>query len=148
VHKIGPAELIAARAELNTASGASLDAISLGTPHASVGEIEQLAQLLQDQHEPLAKPIYVSTGRTAHQVCVDKGIVAPLEALGVIFVLDTCTYITSILDPSTRVVMTNSGKWAHYAPGNLGIDVVIATLGECVDSAISGAIRMRDDLFS
>ena len=45
----------------------------------------------------------------------------------VTFVLDTCTYVTSILRPGTRTVMTNSGKWAHYAPGNMGVDVVLAT---------------------
>ena len=32
-------------------------------------------------------------------------------------------------------VMTNSGKWAHYAPGNLGIDVAFGTLAECIASA-------------
>ena len=35
-------------------------------------------------------------------------------------VTDTCTYITPILDPAARVVMTDSAKWAWYAPANLG----------------------------
>jgi predicted aconitase len=37
-------------------------------------------------------------------------------------------------------VMTNSGKWAHYAPGNLGIDVAFGTLAECIASAASGRV--------
>jgi membrane protein implicated in regulation of membrane protease activity len=32
-------------------------------------------------------------------------------------------------------VMTDSAKWAYYAPGNLGVDVVFGSLGECVRSA-------------
>ena len=62
--------------------------------------------------------------------------------------LDTCTYVTSILRPGTRAVMTNSGKWAHYAPGNLGIDVVLATLAECVTSATTGRIEWDRELFT
>jgi predicted aconitase len=37
-------------------------------------------------------------------------------------------------------VMTNSGKWAHYAPGNLGIDVAFGTLAACIASAASGRV--------
>ena len=43
--------------------------------------------------------------------------------LSVIPVIDTCTYLTPILERLDGAVMTNSGKWAHYAPGNLGVQV-------------------------
>ncbi len=36
--------------------------------------------------------------------------------------------------------MTNSGKVAYYAPGNLGIDVAFGSLADCVESAQSGRI--------
>ena len=48
-------------------------------------------------------------------------------------VVDTCTYVTSVLRELAGVVMTNSGKWAYYAPGNLGVEVVFGSLRECVD---------------
>jgi predicted aconitase len=38
------------------------------------------------------------------------------------------------------VVMTNSGKWAWYAPGNLGIEVAFGSLSECVASAATGKV--------
>ena len=44
--------------------------------------------------------------------------------------------------------MTNSGKWAHYAPGNMGVDVVLATLGECVESARTGKVTWNRELFT
>jgi predicted aconitase len=90
---------------------------------------------------------YINTGRTVHGQAVAAGLVAPLERMGVTFVLDTCTYVTSILRPDTRTVMTNSGKWAHYAPGNMGIDVVLATLQECVASARTGTVTWNRELF-
>jgi predicted aconitase len=58
-------------------------------------------------------------------------------------VTDTCTYITPIMDEPEGAVMTNSGKWAYYAPGNLGVDVVLAGLADCVESAATGEIRVR-----
>ena len=44
--------------------------------------------------------------------------------------------------------MTNSGKWAWYAPGNLGIDVVLGSLTECVASARAGRVVRDESLWS
>ena len=62
-----------------------------------------------------------------------------LEALGVVIVADTCVVVTPIMrELAGGVLMTNSGKFAHYAPGNTGYDVLYASLEECVESAVSG----------
>ncbi len=37
-------------------------------------------------------------------------------------------------------VMTNSGKWAHYAPNNLGVEVAFGSLAECLASAARGRV--------
>jgi predicted aconitase len=34
--------------------------------------------------------------------------------------------------------MTNSGKFAHYAPANTGYFVLYASLADCVESAVTG----------
>jgi predicted aconitase len=43
------------------------------------------------------------------------------------------------------VVMTNSGKWAFYAPGNLGVEVAFAGLEACVASAVGGTITVGEE---
>ncbi|MGO1973391.1 MAG: aconitase X [Propionibacteriaceae bacterium] len=142
-----PADLRRARTELSTARGDQLDAVSLGTPHASLAEIEAVAALLADGTalDP-AVDVYLSTGRSVLAAAEERGLVAVLETAGVQLLVDTCTYVTSVLAPGTEVVMTNSGKWAHYAPGNLGVDVVLGSLAECLDSARAGRIRLDDRL--
>ncbi|WP_237565298.1 aconitase X [Ornithinimicrobium cavernae] len=142
------ADLAAARRELSTAGGDHLDAISLGTPHASLAEIRALAEGVQGG-APLRAgvPFYLSTGRSVLEQARAAGHVEVLEDAGITFVVDTCTYVTSILDPGTRVVMTTSGKWAHYAPANLGIDVVLGSLQECLASARAGKVVLDDALF-
>lgn len=148
IHHITATTLDEARRELSTATNSRLDAVSLGTPHASINEIEAVHRALE-QGEPIAGGVdfYISTGRSVFAEAQERGYVSALESKGVTFVLDTCTYVTSILRPNTETVMTNSGKWAHYAPGNLGIDVVLATLEECVESARSGVVTWDKELF-
>ena len=63
-------------------------------------------------------------------------------------VSDTCTYITPILDPAARVVMTDSAKWAWYAPANLGVEVIFGSRRDCVASAVSGEVRRESPLWS
>ena len=65
---------------------------------------------------------------------------ARLEDAGFTLVVDTCTYVTAVMRDIDGPVMTNSGKWAHYAPGNLGIDVAFGTLAECLASAARGRV--------
>jgi hypothetical protein len=42
--------------------------------------------------------------------------------------------------------MTDSGKWAFYAPANIGAQVVLGSLGECVESAVAGRV-VRDSVW-
>lgn len=141
--QISPAELAAARAELTTATGDTLDAVSLGTPHFSLAEFRELAQILTDASAGNARfapgvQVYVSTSRAVLAEAEAQDLVAPLRAAGGTVVVDTCTYVTPILGPGTRTVLTNSAKWAYYAPANLGVQVVLADLAECVASARAG----------
>ncbi len=132
--------LRAARDELSTIEvGAAVGSVSLGTPHCSGAELRDLAALVLGRR--LSVPVYVNTGR---EVLAEAGdAVGVLQEAGVTIVTDTCTYITPIIERASTPVVTNSGKWAWYAPGNLGFDVAFATLEECIDSAEAGRL-VRD----
>ncbi len=56
------------------------------------------------------------------------------------FAADTCTYVTAILKRLDGVVMTNSGKWAYYAPGNIGVQVAFGEIEDCIVSAAAGRV--------
>jgi predicted aconitase len=136
--------LTAARNELTTAAtDASLDAVSLGTPHFSLTEFEKLAELLREPGD-FVLPVWISTSRAVLQQARERGLLEGLEAAGARIVVDTCTYLVPILADSVRTAMTTSGKWAWYAPANMGIQVVLGTLAECVASARAGRV-IRDD---
>ncbi|CAN5765800.1 aconitase X catalytic domain-containing protein [soil metagenome] len=134
------ASLRAARDELSTIGvGAAVGSVSVGTPHCSAGELRRIAELVSGRR--LAVPCYVNTGRDVLAGSPEDA--ETIRAAGVTIVTDTCTYITPIIERAASPVVTNSGKWAWYAPGNLGFDVAFATLDECVDSAEAGRL-VRD----
>jgi hypothetical protein len=142
---LGAARLREAWDELSTTDGrAGLAAVSLGTPHFSPAEFEQLAALLGDRPIAVDVTLYVSTARHVLAELQRTGRLTDIERPGIKLVVDTCTYITPILD-STRAgaVMTNSAKWAWYGPGNLGVEVVFGSLADCVRSAVAGKV-IRD----
>lgn len=127
-------------AHLSTADpGAAVTAVGIGSPHLSLAECEALALRLDGR--TLRLPFYANTGRHVMAALEASGTRARLERAGVIFVVDTCIVTTAILE-GTGVLMTNSGKFANYAPGNIGHSVVFAPLEECVETAVRGARPM------
>jgi predicted aconitase len=141
---IGPGDLAAATAELTATSTGTLGAVSIGTPHFSYAEFARLRELLAGRLVSPDVEFYASTGRETLARLDAEGWGDELRACGVLLVTDTCTYITPILSGRPGAVMTNSAKWAWYAPGNLGYDVIFASLEECVESAVRGAVWRED----
>ena len=94
-----------------------------------------------------AVEFYANTSRHVLTETQARGWLATLEGAGVRLVVDTCTYVTAILRNTDGVVMTNSAKWAWYAPGNLGVEVAFGSLRECVDSAVERRIVHDDALW-
>jgi hypothetical protein len=125
---------------LSTSAGTDrVDAVAIGSPHLSLAEIEEVETRLDGRR--LAVPLYANTGRHVVGPLAQGGRRAALEAQGVMFVVDTCVVVTPILpDIDGAVLMTNSGKFAHYAPGNTGYAVSYGSLSECVESAVAGRL--------
>lgn len=145
VVQISLAELRAARDDLTTASGGApagtpIGAVSLGTPHASLVELRSIERELGGARPARGVELLVSTARSALGDSEEEGLAQRLRALGVELLVDTCSYIAPVLRPSQLPVMTDSGKWAFYAPGNIGVEVVFGSLRECVRSAVEGRV--------
>ena len=145
---VTPAMLRAARDELTTATSDSLGAICLSTPHYSVDEFRRLHELLDGRRVADGVVAYVNTGRDVWHEVQLRGWSRALESAGVQIVTDTCTYITPIIGDIEGAAMTDSAKWAHYAPGNLGVDVVFGSVEDCVESAIAGRVSHSDAMWS
>ena len=70
-----------------------------------------------------------------------------MQQAGVKIITDTCTYFSPVVNGLQGKIMTNSAKWAYYAPGMLPVEVVIGSLSECVEAAVSGEVTLDQWVF-
>jgi predicted aconitase len=146
VHRVTESDLRRAWNELCTRKGGALGAVCLGTPHFSITEFERLVDALDGRSVHDTTPMYVNTGRYVAEQLAERGFDEMLRASGVRLVTDTCTYTAPMIGEVNGLVMTNSAKWAWYAPRNIGVEVLFAELDTCVQSAVLGRI-VNNDLF-
>jgi predicted aconitase len=72
------------------------------------------------------------------------GVLGAIVAFGAEITLDTCILTSPMLPPEIKTLMTNSPKYAYYAPSMLNTRVTFGSLKDCVRSAIEGRI-VRDE---
>lgn len=140
VIKIGPAELLASWRELNSATSPELGLVSLGNPHFSLSECTALARLCAGRRKHPQVALVITCGRQVLEQARQAGHVAVLEAFGAQFVTDTCWCMLGepLVPVGATTLMTNSAKYAHYAPGLVGRRVHFAALDACVEAACCG----------
>jgi predicted aconitase len=146
VIRLTSAMLDAERSRLSTgatAPGGGIDAVAIGSPHLSEAECRALLARLDGRH--VALPFYACTGRHA-AAALGEGQAALAEA-GVTLVTDTCIVVTPILPEAGGVLLTNSAKFAHYAPSLTGWAVRFGSFEECVESAVAGRLIADPELW-
>ena len=121
-------------AALNTTPLADIDLVSIGCPHASAEEIQDIAALLRGRG--LKARLWVTTSRSVKTQAPQA--VADIEAAGGVVIADTCLVVAPVEDLGIRRLATNSAKAAFYAPSHAGLEVRFGTLGQCLTAAVTG----------
>ena len=134
---VTPTDLLRVWHDLNPGPE-TVDLVAFGSPHFSHEECRRLAALLDAR--PVAIPTIVTTARAVRDAARADGTLARLQSSGVQVVTDLCwcSITEPVFPPSAKALMTNSGKYAHYAPGLHGRAVRFGSLSDCVAAAISG----------
>ena len=137
---LGEAELHAAYATLDSGGADDVQLVSLGNPHFSLSEVETLASLLRGATKHDGVALVVTTGRQTLEAARAAGHAAELEAFGATLVSDTCWCMLDrpVVPPEATTLITNSAKYAHYAPGLVGCEVRFASLAGCAAAATTG----------
>jgi len=138
------ADLREARRELTTADGRELDMVILGSPHFSLAEFSVLAPLVAGRAKHSRVKFLITSGRFMKEQAEQSGVLAPILAFGAQITLDTCILASPMLPPEIRLLMTNSAKYAYYAPSLLNTRVTFGSLADCVESAVEGCV-VRDE---
>src|SRR5262245_8155654 len=145
VFEITSAHLREARRELTTADGRELDMVILGSPHFSLEEFKRLAPLVAGRRAHPHVRFLVTSSRLMKEQAQEAGVLTPVLDFGAEITLDTCILASPMLPPEIRTLMTNSAKYAYYAPSLLNTRVTFGSLADCVQSAVEGRV-VRDEV--
>jgi len=121
--------------ELNAETG-EIDFVAIGCPHASLAEIEQIADLLKGQ-EVRAK-LWITTSSEVKEMAKRKSLLEKIEKSGANIVADTCMIVAPIKEMGLKNMATNAGKAAFYAPAHCGVNVRFGSLDKCIEAAVTG----------
>jgi predicted aconitase/predicted aconitase with swiveling domain len=139
-YEIGKDELKHCWTQLNTAIDSSLGLVSLGNPHFSLEEFAKLAMLCSGQKKHSGVEVAITTSRAISEKAAEAGYLNVLKSFGARVITDTCWCMLG--EPVVPVhainIMTNSAKYAHYAPGMVQRGVHFGSLSSCVNAACRG----------
>jgi len=112
-----------------------IDLVSIGCPHASLVEIEEVARWLEGKR--VKARLWITTARETREQAQEKGLVERIEAAGGRVVADTCLVVAPIEELGLRSMATNSAKAAFYAPTHSGLVVRFGRLEQCLEAAVT-----------
>jgi len=138
-------DITACRQRLNTATDCSLGLVSLGNPHFSLEEFADLAGYCSRRRKHPKLKLIITTNRMVQEEAEKAGYLEVLASFGADIITDTCWCMLGepVIPLDARNLMTNSAKYAHYAPGMVRRGVHFGSLAECVDAACTGEFRLE-----
>lgn len=120
VVSIDSSDIKETRAKLST-SDEDADLVCLGCPHASLAEIESLAEIVKGKK--IKNELWICTSINIKASADRMGYTKIIENAGGHIVCDTCMVVAPIEDLGYKVIGVNSAKAANYVPSMGGIDV-------------------------
>ncbi|MDA8228320.1 MAG: aconitase X catalytic domain-containing protein [Desulfitobacterium hafniense] len=131
-----------AMAKLNKAPNDHVDMVVIGCPHASISELQAIAELFKTRRVKKGIQVWILTPVTTKALAERMGLVKIIEEAGAQIVCDTCIILAPMKEVMAKdglsSVSTNSAKLAHYAPGQWGFNVHYGSLERCIESAVTG----------
>lgn len=126
--------------DLNSNTDASVSLVSLGNPHFSFEEMDEFSTLVKGRVKCPQTSIIITTSRKIYEDAARAGHVASAEAFGASLITDTCWCMIGepIVPLRGQNLMTNSAKYAHYAPGLVNRGAHFGSLRQCIEAAESG----------
>ncbi|MFX1319020.1 MAG: aconitase X catalytic domain-containing protein [Promethearchaeota archaeon] len=125
-------DLEKAEEDLNE-ENATIDFVSIGCPHASLQEIQHIAELVKGKQ--VKKETWITTARPTKQVADRMGYTQTIEAAGIKFACDTCCVVAPIKGRFTGLC-TDSAKGCYYGRGRNKFQTKHCSLEVCIEEAL------------
>jgi len=116
--------------------GQDIDLVWIGCPHASLVEIERVADLLRGR--TLVADLWITVARTVLQSASAGRLAEELQTAGGRLVADACLLGAPLREMGFTSVATNSAKAAFYLRSLQSLEIRFGSLPQCVEAAITG----------
>lgn len=117
-----------------------VDLVLLGCPHLSYGEARRMLELFGDRKAAGGLEFWIQTSDAVRSLLDRTGLTEQIRRLGIRIMQDSCILNQPAAVWDFHVMVTNSGKMAHYAPGHVGAEVFFRSMDECVEIAVRGEL--------
>lgn len=121
-----------------TGKSKNVDLVAVGCPHFSYPEVVMTLELLKSRKIAEGVQFWIHTNQNTEYLLKKTGIWKEIEKTGARITTDTCLLNWPLDNWSFKALMTNSSKFAHYAPAQRGLEVIFGSLKTCVETVISG----------
>jgi len=118
------------REKLSTSSGFA-DLVCLGCPHASLEEIQELAEILNGK--TIRNELWICTSINVKSASDRMGYTEIIEKAGGHICCDTCMVVAPIEQMGYEVIGVNSAKAANYVPSMCGLKVIYDDIENLID---------------
>lgn len=118
-------------ASLSTKTPGEIDLIVTGCPHSSASEVLHISKLMEGKQLRPGKDFWIFTTYETDSLLRRMGVVQKLEAAGVRMMVSTCLVISPLVG-NYKTLMTDSGKFASYLPSEHSVELVYASMEDCV----------------
>jgi len=108
--------------KLTTSSENKADLVCLGCPHASLEEIEEIANLVK--YKKLTNDLWICTSINIKAAADRMNYTKIIESAGGHIICDTCMVVAPIEELGYEIIGVNSAKAANYVPSMCGLDVI------------------------
>jgi predicted aconitase len=132
----GEDELRETYARLRNPTGDQIDSVILGCPHASLGEVAQIAARLEGKRLADGVKLWVCMAYPIRAMAERLGFARAISDAGGYLFCDTCP--TNSMRVRAKRIVTAGFKQAHYARGMIGAEVIVDHLDGCIRAALTG----------
>jgi predicted aconitase len=115
-----------------------VDYVMLGCPHAALEQIAEAASMLEGRNVNGKSALWIFTSRAVKLQAEAAGHVETIRKAGGIVMTDTCSAISQVIPPGTKVAALDSAKQTHYLPAFMGIEAWYGTTADCINAAVTG----------
>jgi len=139
---ITKADIDCSRKLLNDQSEGKIDYISIGCPHLSIGEMQQVASFMNGKKVADDVVFHVWTASSIKALADINGYTQIIEESGAIVLTSSCPLTSEKKPDKADRLAFDSGKQAHYIKPSTDAPVHYGDMEVCMQAAIDGEWRL------